>query len=151
MRLTLKITHNFVRRNGKVQIFWEGHKNLKKKSPYGLRLHSNVKKNGRYFSNLFVFLRISELWIWNLSDSGRTQKKKKKQRWTISSSTWYDLTRPDQSDWMILCSVMMSKFSFLPCRSADMLLYHSIQLPLEVTDRYNPLLGWYVLIVTGRA
>ena len=138
-------------------------------------------------------------------DSGRTQKKKKKQRWTISSSTWYavmpeprgpggghcpppsiygrsvnpipigggilsphitsapppklftfrhpwyDSTRPDQSDWMILCSVMMSKFSFLPCRSADMLLYHSIQLPLEVTDRYNPLLRWYVLIVTGRA
>ena len=123
----------------------------KEKSPYGLRLLSNVKKYWEiFFKSFCLILRISELSIWNLSDSERTHKKRK-QRWTISSSTWYDLTRPDQSDWMILCSVMMSKFSFLPCRSADTLLYHSIQLPLEVTDRYNPLLGWYVLIVTGRA
>ena len=58
LRLTLKITHNFVRRNGKVQIFWEGHKNLKKKSPYGLRLHSNVKKKmGDIFQ---IFLSFSE-------------------------------------------------------------------------------------------
>ena len=119
----------------------------KKKS---IGLLSNVKQKWEIFFKSFCLSQ--NIWTFNLKLVRlRTYAKKKKQRWTISSSTWYDLTRPDQSDWMILCSVMMSKFSFLPCRSADTLLYHSIQLPLEVNDRYNPLLGWYVLIVTGRA
>ena len=82
----------------------------------------------------------------NLKKAQRISKNQKKSKGKRKNFRQSETIRYDLKTWNIGDSTRIKE---LP--SEDMLLYHSIQLPLEQTyGYYSPLPGWYVLIVTGK-
>ena len=117
---------------GKVQIFWEGHKNLKKISHFVLRLPSNFKKSVRFFRILWPSHNI----------------------WTLQSCWYIDLA-PDftqkgdiRSHYVTQHQTMMSQARFLtiPCNSGCKELvdyyYNWVKLFLKKYFHFHVLLVW---------